>query len=141
MRTQILNRKIKSIILAFVALSSTTLAHAKYQPKPVNAVNRAIRYGQPSWYSDRDPGVNRRTANNEIFDDDAMTCAMWGVPFHQKVRITNRTNGKSIIVRVNDRGPHKRYVYKGRAIDLTKNAFKQIAPLKRGLIDIQLELL
>ncbi len=141
MRTHTLSRKIKSLVLAFVALSSTTLAHAKYQAKPVKDVARIIKQGKASWYSENDPGVNLRTANRELFDDEAMTCAMWGVPFNQRVKITNLKNGKSIIVRVNDRGPHKRFVQRGRIIDLTRSAFKQISPLKHGLIDIQIEIL
>jgi rare lipoprotein A len=141
MRSRPLQKKIKSLVLAFLALSSTTLAHAKYQTKPVNVINKIVRYGQASWYSEDDPGINPRTANNEIFNDEAMTCAMWGVPFNQQIKITNRDNGKSIIVRVNDRGPHKRFVHKGRIVDLTKNAFRQISSLKHGLIDIQIELL
>ena len=141
MRTHPLNYAIKSMVLAFLALSTTTLAHAKYQPKPMNVVPKVIRYGKASWYSEKDPGVNPRTANNEIFNDEDLTCAMWGVPFNQQIRITNLTNGKSIVVRVNDRGPHKRLVRQGRVIDLTKGAFKEIASLHNGLIDIQIELL
>lgn len=141
MRTRKLSKVIKSLVLAFVALSSTTLAHAKYQPKPAKEINRTVRQGKASWYSENDPGVNPRTANNELFNDEALTCAMWGVPFNQRIKITNLQNGKSIVVRVNDRGPHKRFVQTGRIIDLTKTAFRQISPLKHGLIDIQVELL
>lgn len=142
MRSHLLKKKTKSLALAFLALSCTTLAHATYQPKPPAAVvPKVIRYGKASWYSENDPGINLRTANNEIFDDEGLTCAMWGVPFNQQIRITNLDNGKSITVRVNDRGPHKRFVRRGRIIDLTKTAFRQISTLKRGLINIQIELL
>lgn len=70
-----------------------------------------------------------------------MTCAMWNVPFGQRIKVTNKDNGKSVIVRVNDRGPHKRYVRKGRIIDLSRGAFRKIASLKKGLVYIELELL
>jgi len=96
-------------------------------------------HGQSSWYSRYDPGINRRTANNEIFNDRALTCAMWGVPFHTQLRVTNKTNGKSVIVRVNDRGPHRRFVREGRVIDLTKAAFNAIASNRNGLIDVKVE--
>ncbi len=97
--------------------------------------------GVASWYSKQSPGIRKHTANNEIFDDTAMTCAMWGAGFNQLVRVTNKANGKSVVVRVNDRGPHARFVREGRIIDLTKAAFAKIAHPKRGLIEIQLEFL
>ena len=97
--------------------------------------------GRASWYSEESPGVNPRTANNEIFDDGDLTCAMWGVPFNQRIKVTNRSNGKSVVVRVNDRGPHLRFTRGGRVIDLTKEAFSKLSDLKRGLIEVELELL
>jgi len=95
--------------------------------------------GHASWYSRFDPGVNKRTANNEQFNDQAMTAAMWGVCFGTKLRVTNLRNGKSVVVRVNDRGPHRRYVREGRVIDLTKAAFRQISSHDRGLIPVRVE--
>ena len=99
------------------------------------------RTGKASWYSRRDPGVNRKTANNENFNDETMTCAMWGVAFDRKIKVTNLENGKSIIVRVNDRGPGERYVRKGRIIDLTKKAFNSLGHTKKGLIHVEVEFL
>jgi len=97
--------------------------------------------GQASWYSRHAPGVRERTANNEKFNDTALTCALWGVAFNQKVRVTNVETGESIVVRVNDRGPDRRYVRQGRVIDLTKVAFRRISPTGKGLVDVQVELL
>jgi len=77
----------------------------------------------------------------EIFDDTELTAAMWDIPFNQKIKVTNLENGLSVIVRVNDRGPHRRLVRQGRIIDLSKQAFLNIASLDKGLIDIQLEFL
>ncbi|MFA5060191.1 MAG: septal ring lytic transglycosylase RlpA family protein [Candidatus Omnitrophota bacterium] len=99
------------------------------------------RLGKASWYSKKSPGINRHTANNEIFDDTDLTCAMWGVPFNQRIRVTNLSNGKSIIVRVNDRGPHKRFVRQGRIIDLTRAAFSLIESPKSGLTNVEIEFL
>ncbi len=101
--------------------------------------HRLVRTGSASWYSEQSPGIRLRTANNEIFDDSDLTCAMWDVPFGQRIKVTNRANGKSIIVRVNDRGPHSRFVRQGRIIDLTKNAFSKLAELDNGLIQVELE--
>lgn len=127
--------KTKLIFLVFL-VSTTLLCQGTTLAKP-----SYIRKGKASWYSEQSPGINKRTANNEIFNDCALTAAMWNVPFNQKVKVTNLENGKSVVVRVNDRGPHKRYVARGRIIDLTKQAFARIAPLNKGLISIELELL
>lgn len=97
--------------------------------------------GKASWYSRRSPGINKRTANNEVFRDTDMTCAVWGPAFNSKVRVTNLKNGKSVILRVNDRGPHGRYFRQGRIIDLTDSAFRQLSNTKNGLIDVKVEFL
>lgn len=97
--------------------------------------------GQASWYSECDKGILKTTANMEQFNDRKLTCAMWGIPFNTLVRVTNRENGKSVIVRVNDRGPAKRLARRGRVIDLTKRAFSRIASLKYGLISVQVTIL
>jgi rare lipoprotein A len=102
---------------------------------------RAMRTGKASWYSRYDPGIKTHTANNEVFDDEQMTCAMWGVPFNQMVRVTNLSNGKSIVLRVNDRGPGERFVRQGRVIDLTKAAFEAIGSTEDGLIEVLVEYL
>ncbi len=97
--------------------------------------------GVASWYSKESPGIRPTTANMEIFDDTALTCAMWDAPFNQRIRVTNLENGQSVVVRVNDRGPHKRLVRQGRIIDLSKRAFQEIAGLKQGLVRVKLEFL
>ena len=94
---------------------------------------QASIYGIASWYSEADPGINRHTANGEVFDDSQMTCAAWDLPFGTLLKVTNRSNGKSITCRVNDRGPARRL---NRAVDLTKTAFSRIASLKLGLVNV-----
>jgi rare lipoprotein A len=136
--------KKKIILLTLLLLNGTSLIQNKIQANiisPLSADPRFVQTGLASWYSEKSPGINEHTANNEIFDDSGMTAAMWGVPFNQMVRITNLENGQSIIVRVNDRGPHQRYLQEGRVIDLSKHAFSNIASLHKGLIRVQLELL
>ena len=140
-------RKNKIIVLALIAFSGGMFSHsqlyARVQP-PVAEFPlqmRSIQFGKASWYSRQSPGINKRTANNEIFNDQALTAAMWNVPFQQLIKVTNLDNGKSVIVRVNDRGPHRRFVRRGRVIDLSRQAFVQIASPRKGLINVQLELL
>lgn len=94
--------------------------------------------GMASWYSRKDRGVRRTTANMEKFCDRKDTCAIWGLPYNTLVKVTNMLNGKSVVVRVNDRGPAKRYVRKGRVIDLTRGAFMKIADPGDGLIPVRI---
>lgn len=131
----------KYIFILFVALVICLFPREKASEVTATPNTPVIKTGKASWYSRHSPGIRRRTANNELFDDTALTCAMWGVPFHQMVKVTNLSNGKSIVVRVNDRGPHRRFVSRGRVIDLTKEAFRKLGFLKKGLINVQVELL
>ena len=132
-------------VLVILSFLSFLLPHTKTDAAITGVYDRdllkAVQRGLASWYSEEDPGINTHTANNEVFDDAQRTAAMWEVPFNQLVRVTNLENGMSVVVRVNDRGPHRRFVREGRIIDLSKRAFSDIAPLGRGLIPIQLELL
>jgi len=138
-------RKKIPIILALLAISGTLLPNLTASSNVTIVQDQdlllPVQRGHASWYSEQDPGINIRTANNEIFDDSGFTAAMWEVPFNQSVRVTNLENGKSVVVRINDRGPHKRFVRHGRIIDLSKKAFSDLAPLDTGLIPIELELL
>lgn len=93
------------------------------------------RTGIASWYSETDANINTHTANGEIFDDSKMTCASWDYSFGTKLEITNVSNGKSVICRVNDRGPSKRL---RRLVDLSKGAFKKIESPRKGLILVKL---
>nr|MBU1327823.1 septal ring lytic transglycosylase RlpA family protein [Candidatus Omnitrophota bacterium] len=94
--------------------------------------------GKASWYSQNDPGILLTTANMEQFDDSELTCAIWDLPFNTILKVTNLENGKSVIVRVNDRGPAKRL---NRTIDLTKQAFSKIADPDKGLADVSVEII
>lgn len=134
------------LLIIFILFMSTTLAQAMYQKTSTSTLQkikdtREIIVGVASWYSKESPGIRPTTANMEIFDDTDMTCAMWGVPFNQHLKITNLSNGKSVTVRVNDRGPHKRFVEQGRVVDLSKAAFAKIAPLHEGLVQVKVELM
>ena len=96
-----------------------------------------VFFGTASWYSESDPFINLRTANGDIFDDTKMTCASWYFPFKTRLRVTNLSNGRSVIVTVNDRGPAKRL---GRVIDLTRAAYRKIADARTGLTQVAVEL-
>ena len=95
----------------------------------------AVTEGVASWYGGGEK-LNKHTANGEVFNPNALTCASWSYPFNTELKVTNVTSGKSVIVRVNDRGPNKRL---GRAIDLSKHAFSKIANTKKGLVLVKIE--
>jgi rare lipoprotein A len=77
------------------------------------------------------------TANGERFDPDGLTAAHKTLPFNTRIRVTNPANGKSVVVRVNDRGPF----VGGRCLDLARGAFAQIASLGSGVINARYEVL
>lgn len=129
------------LLASAMVILCTIFVQTKIDEASLIPLDKGILAGHASWYSRNDPGINLHTANNEIFNDRKMTCAMWDVPFNRKLKVTNLENGKSVVVRVNDRGPHKRFVRRGRVIDLTKTAFKEIAGSEKGLIKVQVEFL
>jgi len=91
------------------------------------------RYGIASWYSRHDRGIRWYTASGEKFDDTKATCASWNFPFGTYLKITNVSNGKFVICRVNDRGPLGSL---NRTVDLTRSSFEKIADPERGLAQV-----
>jgi rare lipoprotein A (peptidoglycan hydrolase) len=79
----------------------------------------------------------RRTANGDRYDRLALTCAHKTLPFNTLLKITNPTNNKSVIVRVNDRGPFKRH----RQLDLSYAAAREIDMLDAGVMNVLMEIL
>ncbi|RPH65836.1 MAG: septal ring lytic transglycosylase RlpA family protein [Burkholderiales bacterium] len=103
-----------------------------------DAAPRARRHplrGTVSWYGRRFEG--RTTASGEPFDPDALTMAHPTLPFGAAVRVTNLRNRRSVVVRVNDRGPH----VPGRIADLSLAAARALGMLRAGLAEARLELL
>ncbi len=91
--------------------------------------------GVASYYADDFHG--KMTSNGEIFDMNDLTAAHRVFPFGSKVRVTNLENNKTVVVRVNDRGPFK----EGRIIDLSRGAAKEISLIEKGTARVRLEVL
>lgn len=125
-------RLILWILFVMIVLSIWDYVSELHSRFPNVDVHRS-QIGTASWYSESDKNINERTANNEPFDEKAMTCATWDYAFGEKLLIINPMNGKWVVCRVNDRGPNTRL---RRAIDLTKEAFRKIANPRRGLIHV-----
>lgn len=95
----------------------------------------AKQCGSASWYGPRFHG--RTTANGERFDQNAMTAAHKRLPFGAKVRVTNQINGKSLTLRINDRGPFA----KGRILDASKAAAGKLGFQRRGHAPVCVEVI
>ena len=104
---------------------------------PLNscANNSTIQIGKGSWYGKKFQG--KRTANGERFNMYAYTAAHRSLPFNTMVRVTNLKNNRSIIVRINDRGPYSR----GRIIDLSYLGAKKLGYMKDGVGKLKIEIL
>ncbi|GMU95898.1 MULTISPECIES: septal ring lytic transglycosylase RlpA family protein [Ignavibacterium] len=86
-----------------------------------------------SWYG---PGFHgRKTANGEKFDQMSYTAAHKNLKFGTLLKVTNPINGKSIVVRINDRGPY----IEGRDLDLSKAAAHELGLMRRGIAKLKVE--
>jgi rare lipoprotein A len=88
--------------------------------------------GLASWYGA--PFHGRRTANGEVYNMNAMTAAHKTMPLPSYALVRNRSNGKQIVVRVNDRGPFK---YEGRVIDLSRAAARKLGISGLGKVEVR----
>lgn len=91
--------------------------------------------GQASYYGQ--PHAGRATASGELFDPSEMTAAHRTIPFGTRVRVTNQENGKSVEVRINDRGPF----VPGRIIDVSRAAAEALGFVGAGTACVRLEVL
>lgn len=136
---------IAAILLAVVGLSSCAPFLRFYSPDVSvskgtqaakgNKLTDEVYYGEASYYADKFHG--RQTANGEIFDNGKMTAAHKTLPFGTKVRVTNVSNGKSVEVRINDRGPF----VKGRIIDLSRAAAEELGMIHSGVAKVEVEII
>ncbi len=88
-----------------------------------------------SWYGYAGNGT--QSASGERFNENAMTAAHRTLPFGTQVRVTNTNNGRSVIVRINDRGPFIR----GRIIDVSAGAARVLGMISSGVAPVRVEIL
>lgn len=89
--------------------------------------------GIASYYADKHQ--NQKTASGEVYQHKLKTAAHRSLPFGANVKVVNIENNKSIVVKINDRGPF----VKGRIIDLSKSAFMEISDTNAGLMQVKIE--
>ena len=91
--------------------------------------------GLASWYG---PGFHgNQSASGEVFNQNALTAAHRSLPFGTMVRVTNLDNGRSVVVRINDRGPYSG----GRVIDLSAGAAQMVGMMQTGVAPVQLDVI
>jgi rare lipoprotein A len=107
---------------------------AKRSRHPRRAAGKT-EIGLASWYGRE--RKDHRTTSGEPFDPKALTAAHRSLPLHSRARVTNIRNGRSVTVRITDRGPHE----KGRVIDLSEEAAKRLGMRKSGVARVRVEAL
>jgi len=149
--SQLAGRHIGKLVVAAVAL---LLAACSSGPERLTAVNQDVStpygmngtgyvpqkeqaydfVGVASWYGN--PYHGRHTASGEIFDMTSATAAHRTLPFGTRVKVTNLENGRSIVLRINDRGPFVRH----RIIDVSKGAAQALGFVRQGTARVRVQL-
>ncbi len=119
------NKKLWTLLFGSVALLVSNYAQSEG--------STVTESGIAAYYSNVFQG--RKTASGQRYDKNKLTAAHRTYPFGTQLKVTNQENGKSIEVKVNDRGP----TTPGRIIDLSRRAAKELGYLKKGLADVTLE--
>ena len=121
------NRNVNAVLTPVAVLPEPKL---KLVPDVVRVIT-----GEASWYG---PGFyGNYTANGEIYRQGTMTAAHRTLPFGTKVRVTNLRNGRSAVIRINDRGPFVDH----RVIDLGHGAASSLGLISSGIAQVKLEVL
>lgn len=118
----------KNRVLAFGLVFGAFAAVASLHPNEASA----SQCGKASWYK-----MGTRTASGEPMNANALAAAHRTLPFGTKVRVVNLKNGRSVIVRINDRGPFIR----GRVIDLTRGAAVKLDMIRTGTANVRVTVL
>ncbi len=119
-------------LLALMLLSGTGATPANLPPGT----------GSASWYGEEHRG--KLMANGKRFDPDQLTAASWFYPLGTKVRVTltsDQLSPRSVVVSITDRGPSPELVRRGRIIDLSHAAFKQITLPEKGIVEVTVQAL
>ncbi len=130
--------KIIAICLLFLSATTGASAQAKKgsnKKQSISSKNQRIFYGQASFYANKFHG--RQTANGEIFSQDKFTAACNVLPLGTWIKVTNLSNGKSVVVKTTDRLHTKMR----RLVDLSRIAAKKLGYISRGLTRVKVEVL
>ncbi|HEX6771646.1 MAG TPA: septal ring lytic transglycosylase RlpA family protein [Acidobacteriaceae bacterium] len=134
------------LLAAAFFLTSKPPADSVHAAQAVNSASDAVKspashrqhwfqFGRASWYGHALQG--QPTANGEPYDMNAMTCAHRTLPLGSLIRVTNLRNHRSLVVRVNDRGP----MIETRVVDLSYAAARRLGFSHRGTVKVRLDLI
>jgi rare lipoprotein A len=128
-------RKILRYLGIFSIVAAATMGSTAVERADAHAgrLARSVQVGIASWYGPQHQG--RPTASGEIFDMKKLTAAHPTLPLASKARVTNLENGKSVEVKINDRGPY----VDGRIIDLSERAARRLGMKEQGLARVRVE--
>jgi len=124
----VIQRNVTLALAGLFVTSVAALSPGMATAEPAKA--KRVQSGKASWYG---PGFHgKRTASGERFDTNDMTAAHRTLPFGTKVRVVNKKTGKSVVVRINDRGPYAH----GRVIDLSRASAQAIGISGVGAVEV-----
>jgi hypothetical protein len=126
---------LQCLLVTGLIASCTSRPAAPPPTAPYSVPSLSIQYGLASWYGRERHG--RRTASGEIFDSTQLVAAHRTAPFGTSALVTNLTNGRTVQVRINDRGP----AVVGRVIDLSYAAARQLNMVHVGVTRVKVEFL
>jgi rare lipoprotein A len=125
----------KTALLLALSLGLSACVHETTDAQDDVETTGSVISGTASWYGPRFHG--RRTANGERYDMHQLTAAHKTLPFNTRVQVTNVRTGKTVVVRINDRGP-----YAGRRIiDLSRGAAERVGMIASGTAPVKVEIL
>jgi len=126
-----------AVLASGCAASTGRVAHAASDARVAESPGRdpegaRVQTGMASFYGGEHAGA--RTASGERFDPKALTAAHRTLPFGTRVRVTNLANGRSVVVRINDRGPFR----KTRVLDVSRAAAAELRMIGSGVAKVKL---
>lgn len=123
-------------IAAFVAMSPPSQAgQPTYLPLNTQITQEKARNGVASWYGEECQG--NPTASGESYNMDALTAAHPSLPLGTKIKVTNLRNHRSLVLRINDRGPY----IPGRFLDVSQAAARRLGFMRSGKARVRIEVL
>ncbi|TAE77703.1 MAG: septal ring lytic transglycosylase RlpA family protein [Verrucomicrobia bacterium] len=137
-----MSRKPRSVALAIAgalllpSCADSSILSIRSRSAPTEWKVAAVQHGQASWYGIRCNG-GTRTASGERLSNAAATAAHKTLPMGTRVRVTNLSNGRTEVVRINDRGPFS----KARVIDVTEGVAQRLGFRSRGVASVRVEVL
>lgn len=127
MKIKVLGLPAVTILMGVATCSVPSGAEARAPTHGLGSAGHRIQRGVASWYQS-----GRRTANGEAFRPGGMTAAHRSLPFGTRVRVVHERSGRSVVVRINDRGPFSR----GRVIDLARGPARALGLTGSGVATV-----